>query len=140
VRFLLDTNVVSEWTRPRPELRVIRWLDGADEDRVYLSVISVAEIRQGIERVTQPGRRERLQAWLDELAIRFEGRVLGVDWRIAEAWGVLVARGFKSGKPISVMDAFLAATATTHDLTLVTRNTADFATLGIPLFDPWTEG
>lgn len=137
--FLLDTNVVSEWTRPRPEPRVIRWLDEADEDRVYLSVITVAEIRHGIERVAQSTRRDRLRAWLDELATRFEGRVLGVDWRIAEAWGVLVARGYKAGRPIGVMDGFLAATAATYDLTLVTRNTSDFTPLGLPLLDPWAE-
>lgn len=138
MRFLLDTNVISEWVRPRPDPNVTAWLAGADEDRVFLSVTSFAEIRQGIELLADGGRRDRLTLWLaEELPARFEGRILPIDQRIAEAWGVLTARGRKAGATLGSMDAFFAATAETHGLTLVTRNVKDFAALGIPLLDPW---
>jgi toxin FitB len=140
VKYLLDTNVVSEWVKPRPEPRVVGWLTGVDEDRVYLSVVTVAEIRHGIERL-QPGRRRtRLDAWLRaDLPLRFEGRLLGIDTAVADAWGAIVARRERSGRPIGVMDAFVAATAEVHALTLVTRNASDFASAVTTVFDPWTQ-
>lgn len=139
MKYLLDTNVVSEWVKPRPEPRVVGWLAGVDEDRVYLSVVTVAEIRHGIERL-QPGRRRtRLDAWLrEDLPLRFEGRLLGIDAVVADAWGAIVARRDRSGRPIGVMDAFVAATAEVHALTLVTRNASDFASAVTAVFDPWT--
>jgi len=138
VRFLLDTNVISEWVKPRPDPNVISWLAEADEDRVFVSVTSFAEIRHGIELLRDGRRRDRLIQWLnEELPARFEGRILPIDRRIAQAWGVVTARGRKSGVTLGSMDAFFAATAETHGLTLVTRNVRDFAALGIALIDPW---
>jgi predicted nucleic acid-binding protein len=138
VNFLLDTNAVSEWVKPRPNAGLIRWMEAVDEDRVFLSVISVAEVRYGIERMTAGARRTRLEAWLrDELPLRFEGRILPVDEKIAEAWGRAVARSEALGRPIGAMDAFLAATAETHRLTLVTRNISDFPALRV-VVNPWT--
>ena len=140
MKYLLDTNVVSEWVKPRPEPRVVGWLAGVDEDRVFLSVVTVAEIRHGIERL-QPGRRRtRLDAWLrQDLPLRFEARLLGIDAAVADAWGAIVARRDRSGRPIGVMDAFVAATAEVHALTLVTRNAPDFASAVTAVFDPWTQ-
>ncbi|MGA2590777.1 MAG: type II toxin-antitoxin system VapC family toxin [Bryobacteraceae bacterium] len=138
MRFLLDTNVISEWVRPLPDPNVIAWLAEADEDRVFLSVTSFAEVRQGIELLPDGRRRDRLTLWLtEELPARFEGRILPIDRRIAEAWGVVTVRGRKAGVTLGSMDAFFAATAETHSLTLVTRNVKDFAALGIRLLDPW---
>jgi predicted nucleic acid-binding protein len=137
VTFLLDTNVVSEWVKPRPNLRVVRWLADVDEDRVFLSVASFAEIRHGIERLPSGRRREQLMAWLaDELPMRFEGRVLAIDRRIAETWGVILVRGQRAGIAVGAMDGFFAATAEAHGLTLVTLNIRDFAKLGVALLDP----
>ena len=139
--FLLDTNVVSEWVRPRPDHSVISWLAEVDEDRVFISVISFAEIRRGIELLAAGRRRERLAAWLaDDLPMRFEARILNIDARIAGSWGVVMARGQKIGLTLGSMDAFVAATASAHNLTLATRNVKDFAGLGIPLLDPWQPG
>jgi toxin FitB len=140
VKYLLDTNVVSEWVKPRPEPRVVGWLAGVDEDRVFLSVVTIAEIRHGLERL-QPGRRRtRLDAWLRlDLPLRFEGRLLGIDAAVADAWGAIVARRDRSGRPIGVMDGFVAATAEVHSLTLVTRNAPDFASAVTAVFDPWTQ-
>ena len=136
--FLLDTNVVSEWVKPRPNPYVVSWLAEIDEDRVFLSVASFAEIRHGIELLPAGRRRERLTIWLDdELPTRFDGRILPIDRRTAEVWGVIMARGQKAGVKPGLMDAFFAATAEAHQLTLVTHNVRDFLGMGITLLDPW---
>jgi predicted nucleic acid-binding protein len=140
VSFLLDTNVVSEWVKPRPEPGVVTWLAEIDEDRVFLSVITFGELRHGIDRLPPSRRRSRLDDWLrSDLALRFEGRVLPVDVAVAEAWGVIVARRERTGQPIGSVDALIAATAEAHGLTLVTRNARDFRSSVKQVFDPWTE-
>ena len=137
--FLLDTNVVSEWVKPRPNPGVIAWLAEADEDRVFLSVITIGELRHGIERMVEGARRKRLDAWLrHELPLRFEDRILPIGAGIAEAWGALLARSEAAGRPIGVMDALIAATAEVHDLNLVTRNTSDFQSWIKTIVNPWT--
>jgi predicted nucleic acid-binding protein len=136
--FLLDTNAVSEWVKPRPNPGLIGWMESADEDRIFISVVSLAELRYGVERMVAGRRRSRLEAWLrDQLPLRFEGRILPVDIDVAEAWGKTVSRSEAAGRPIGAMDAFLLATAEIHQLTLVTRNVSDFPLLKAVL-DPWT--
>jgi hypothetical protein len=140
VSFLLDTNVISEWVKPAPNPQVVRWLAEVAEDQVFLSVASLAEIRQGIEQMPAGKRRDRLAAWLvEELPVRFEGRIFDIDRKIAETWGIVMARGRKAGTPIGVWDALFAATAEVHRLTLVTRNVQDFVKLDIPLLNPWPQ-
>jgi len=117
------------------------WLAEADEDRVFISVVTLAELRHGIERLPQGARRDRLDVWLTgQVPTRFETRVLSVDAEIANAWGRIMARGQAAGRPVGTMDAFIAATAEQHDLTLVTRNVRDFDALGIQLINPWSKG
>jgi len=136
--FLLDTNIVSEWVKPVPNPRVVRWLNEVDEDQVFLSVASLAEIRRGIELMDPGKRRDRLTDWLTrELPARFERRVLDIDSRVAETWGVVMARGQKAGLNVGSLDAFFAATVEVYRLTLVTRNVQHFEKLGVPLFNPW---
>jgi len=138
VSFLLDTIVVSEWMKPLPNPSVIRWLAEVDEDRVYLSVMTLAELRYGTERLASGARKSRLEEWLhEELLLRFEGRLLVIETAIADAWGRVMSRCSAVGKPIGVMDAFFAATAEVHALTLVTRNVSDFTASGISLLNPW---
>ncbi len=137
--FLLDTNVISEWVKPRPDAGVVTWLSEVDEDRVFLSSVSVAEFRYGIERMAAGARRSRLDLWLQEdVALRFETRILPVDVSVANTWGKIVSRSQAIGHTMSAMDGFLAATAEVHGLTLVTRNIADFAVLGPLVLNPWT--
>ena len=137
--YLLDTNVVSEWVKLRPEPKVINWLTEVDEDRVFISVATLAELRHGVERLPASRRRTRLDEWLrHDLPARFEGRVFPIDEAIAAAWGVIVARREAKGRPIGVMDAWIAATAETHQLTLVTRNTEDFREAVRSTLNPWT--
>jgi predicted nucleic acid-binding protein len=138
MNFLLDTNAVSEWVKPRPNPGLIGWMESADEDRVFLSVVSFAELRYGVDRMADGARRSRLELWLrDELPLRFEGRILPVDHLVAEAWGRTVSRCEALGRPIGAMDAFLSAIADVHRLTLVTRNVSDFPTLKTVL-NPWS--
>ena len=106
---------------------MVSWLAQVDEDRVFISVISFAEVRHGVELLPVGRRRERLTHWLaEEVPERFEGRVLAIDQHIAETWGVIMARGQKAGLTPGTMDAFVAATAAAHNLTLATRNVKDF--------------
>lgn len=139
MNFLLDTNVVSEWTKPRPDAGVVAWLAEADEDRVFISVITVAELRHGIERLPAGARRQRLDRWLTEqVPERFEDRLLAIDAVTANMWGHVMARGQAAGRPPGTMDAFIAATVLRHDMTLVTRNVSDFDGLGVRLVNPWS--
>jgi toxin FitB len=138
VSFLLDTNVVSEWVKSRPDPGVVAWLDAVEEDRVLISVVTLAELRLGVERLPPGRRRARLTQWLEtELPLRFESRILTIDAGTADLWGRIVARGLAMGSPIGPMDAFLAATAEYHGLTLVTRNVKDFQAVGTHLLSPW---
>jgi len=139
VSWLLDTDVVAEWVKPRPDDRVVHWLAEADEDRLYLSVATLAEIRMGVEALAEGRRQQRLAAWLeDDLPARFEGRILPVDAAVANAWGAIVARARAMGATLGAMDAFFAATAAVHHLVLATRNIRDFTSTGIELLDPWS--
>ena len=138
MRYLLDTNLVSEWTKPRPNAGVIEWLAQVDEDDVFLSVVTFAELRHGIERLPAGRRRRSLDAWLrSELPQRFEGRIVLIDGAIADEWGRLVARHEARGRLIQATDGLIAATAQVHRLTLVTRNAADFQLSVKSVLNPW---
>src|SRR5689334_1913185 len=110
--FLLDTNAVSEWVKPFPNPGLISWLEEVDEDRVFLSVATLTELRYGIERLAVGNKRRKLEDWLDnELPLRFEKRILTIDSAVADACGKIVAQRDAQGRPIEAMDAFIAATA-----------------------------
>lgn len=139
MRLLLDTNVLSEVRRPAPEVRVLEWLDRLDEERTFISVVSIAEIRRGVALMDEGRRRQALAEWLAlDLPQRFEKRVLPVDETVALAWGALMGLAKRRGRGLSSMDGLIGATATAQGLTLATRNTKDFEGLGIELFDPWS--
>ena len=139
--FLLDMNVISELVKPEPHTRVVQWIEDTDESILFLSVLTIGEIRLGIERLKPGRRRGRLESWLKlDLRARFQDRILPVDESVAERWGALSAMAVASGKPVPVIDGLLAATAVHHDLMLVTRNTQDVAGTGVPTFNPWSQG
>lgn len=138
MRLLLDTNVLSEVTRPVPDVRVLQWLDGLDEDRSFISVVSIAEIRRGIALMDDGRKRDALAEWLArDLPERFAQRVLCVDEAVALAWGDLMGLAKRKGRGLSSMDCLVAAAAIAKDLTLATRNTRDFEGFGVELIDPW---
>ena len=136
--FLLDTNVVSEWTKPHPNPGLIAWLEEIDEDRVFLSVVTLTELRYGIERLAAGKKRRGLEDWVqNELPLRFEARILSIDAPVADACGRLAAQRESQGRPIDAMDTYIAATAEVHHLTLVTRNDSDFEGT-VSCLNPWS--
>lgn len=137
--FLLDTNVVSEWTKERPNPGVIRWLEATDEDRLFLSVATLSELRYGVDRLPAGTRKRRLNEWLAQhLPSRFEGRIVPVDAAVADAWGAVRARTEAAGRNTSAMDALIAATAQVRGFAVVTRNVADFTDIAA-VVNPWVE-
>ena len=137
--FLLDTNAISELIRPRPDRGLVDWLAGVDEDQVFLSVVTLAELRYGIARLPVGRRKRRLQEWLQrDLMERFEGRILPVDEDIALVWGDVTAECAAAGHPIQAMDALIAATARVYALELITRDDGDFEAVRITARNPWS--
>jgi toxin FitB len=136
--FLLDTNVVSELIKAEPDRNVVRWVGETDEAVLFLSVLTLGEIRSGIERLNPGRRRGRLESWLAvDLRHRFQDRILSIGQPIAERWGALSAAAAKKGRPLPVIDGLLAATAWHHDLMVVTRNDTDLRGTGVPTLNPW---
>jgi len=136
--FLLDTNIISELVKPKPEANVTEWVENTDESLLYLSVLTLGEIRRGIAALPQSRRRATLEAWLDkDLRARFEGRILVIDQEVADRWGFLTAAARNSGIVLPVIDGLLAATALEHNLTLVTRDTGQIPSMGVAVFNPW---
>lgn len=133
--YLLDTNVLSELVKKKPDAKVIAWFDGVPDDSLYVSVLSIGEIRKGVESVSDAARKEKLRVWLEHtLPDWFEGRVLPVDEEVAEQWGRMLA---EVNRPVAAIDSLLAATALHYDLRMVTRNAQDFLFPGLEVIDPW---
>src|SRR5258707_3543510 len=121
--FLLDTNVISELRTPRPEPRVLAWMEAADEGLLYLSVLTLGEIRKGAALLAQGKRRTQLETWLElELRARFAGRIVPIDAAITDRWGLITAEAKRRGIALPVIDSLLAATALHLNLTVVSRN------------------
>jgi predicted nucleic acid-binding protein len=136
--FLLDTNCISELVKPRPAPGVVDWIEAADEAILYLSVLTLAEIRKGLAGLAQGRRRSRLETWLEvELQERFAGRIVPIDAAIADRWGLITAAAKAKGESLSVIDGLLAATALHYNLTVVSRNAADFALAQVQVLNPW---
>jgi hypothetical protein len=133
--YLLDTNVISETIRRQQDTLVIRWLEQVPAEALFVSVLTLGEIRKGIERLPDKKRREKLRLWLEhELPAWFEGRVLPIDLAVADRWGRLLA---EVGRPAPTIDSLLAATAVHYELRLVTRNSRDFDYPGLEVINPW---
>jgi len=137
--FLLDTNVISELIKPKPAPKVVNWIEATDEELIFLSVLTIGEIRNGINLHPDSGKRAKLEAWLaSDVRARFEDRILSVDDAVAERWGLLMAKAkTQKNHKLPVIDGLLAATAQHHDLILVTRNVDDVAPTGVQWFNPW---
>ncbi len=133
--YLVDTNVLSELRRREPAPAVVQWMEARPATALFLSVLTVGELRKGIEALPEGLRKQQLLDWLEvELPAFFANRLLPVDTKVAERWGRLLA---EAGRPLPAIDSLLAATALTHDLILVTRNVRDFQFSGLTVTDPW---
>lgn len=138
MKFLIDTCVISEGLRPRPNTGAITWMEACDPNTQYLSVLTLGEIQKGVEKLGATQRGDILQTWLDrDVTEQFSGRILPVDSEVALTWGRLQATLERAGTPTPSLDALLCATALTHNLVIVTRNTKDFAPTGVQLLNPW---
>jgi toxin FitB len=136
--FLLDTNVLSEIVRPKPHSGVVQWVDSTGESLLYISVLTLGEIRKGITLLPEGRRRVALESWLDhDLVLRFSSHILPVDLAVAERWGRLAGTKAAKKSPLPVIDGLLAATALHHNLTLVTRDSSHAAITGVDVFNPW---
>lgn len=134
--YLVDTNVLSELAKPKPEPLVVAWLRDHEPD-LYLSTITVGELRRGIESLPAGKRKTALQSWFTGLCKRMEGRILSFNTSTAHIWGQKMATWDKKGTPIPSLDSQIAATAYRHNLTVVTRNVSDFKNTGVKLFNPF---
>lgn len=135
--YLIDTNVLSELRRKTPNPGVVEWFAQRPASTLYLSVLTLGELRKGIEGMADANRRTALLDWLEvELPIFFTGRILPVDAQVADRWGRLMAAAIRQ---VPAIDSLLAATAAHHGLSLVTRNVRDFGNLGLEIINPWTD-
>jgi predicted nucleic acid-binding protein len=138
--WLLDTNVLSELRRPRPEPRVIRFISRQLLDSLFISDVTIAEIRFGIELVDEPERRSRLNDWLtNRVRPMFEARVLPITEDILVKWRLLVEEGRRVGHTFSQPDLFIAATALVQGLTVVSRDVSEYELAGVPVVSPWID-
>jgi len=138
MRYLLDTNVLSEGVAPRPNPAVLAWGLQQSSLDLFVSVLSLGEIRKGIELRFQDARRSVLENWLGALLpAEFRGRILPIDDNVALEWGRITAEGQRQGRVLPTTDGLLVATAIVHGLTLVTRNERDCAGRGAPTLNPW---
>lgn len=138
MKYLLDTNVVSELAAKHPSQQVVEWIDSLEPYSVYLSVITIGELRKGIEKLPPSRRKDTLNVWLaDDVLVRFSGRILMLDVAAMLVWGELTGRLEQAGQTVPAIDSLLAALALHHQCILATRNTHDFRTTGVQLIDPW---
>jgi predicted nucleic acid-binding protein len=139
MKYLLDTNAVSEWVKAAPDAGLVAFTGAAAEEELFLSVVTLAELQFGVEKLPAGQRRKKLESWLvNDLPERFEGRILLLDSDAAAEWGRVMAMGQRAGRPMGEMDAWIAASARLHELIVVTRNESDFESAGCETLNPWT--
>ncbi len=137
MKYLLDTCVISELVKPSPNPMVLDWLHDIPSERLFLSVITIGEIRKGLTKLPNSKRKDRLTEWLNSLLEDYQDRIYSIDLAVAENWGVMQGKAETSGMPMSSMDSLIAAIAYTHNLILVTRNVIDFKATNLPVNNPW---
>jgi predicted nucleic acid-binding protein len=139
MRFLLDTDVISDSIKPKPSVRASEWRNKYNDEDFYISVITFGEIEYGIARKAPGQGKRRLEQFFTELTAAFSGRALPVDAAVASTWGLLRAQAESQGRPMPMADGLLAATAKYYGLTLATGNTKDFSAAGISLVNPFVD-
>jgi len=138
MNYLLDTCVVSELIKKTPDSNVIGWISAIEETSLFLSVLTFGEIHKGIEKLPRSKKKDQLHKWVNsDLRERFKNRIIGLDLLTATKWGQIQGKAELSGKPMSLIDGLISATAIINDLIIITRNTKDMEQSGATLFNPW---
>lgn len=138
MKYLLDTCVLSELIKKKPNSNVVSWMVETEESKLFLSVLTFGEIHKRIEKLPESKKREKLHNWVNfELRERFENRIINIDLQVATTWGKIQAFSESAGKAMPTLDSQIAATGITHSLTVVTRNTSDMKISGATLYNPW---
>ena len=137
MKYLLDTCVISELVKPTPNRKVVDWLNELSSEALFLCAITIGEVRKGLTKLPDSGKKERLTLWLSTLLVEYKERILSIDLLVCENWGVLQGNAEKAGTRMSTIDSLIAATAYTHNLKLSTRNENDFTPSHIPVINPW---
>jgi toxin FitB len=138
MKYVLDTNVISEAINKQPNPHVMNWLRGMDAQELYLSVVTVGEIKKGVEKLPESHRKETIKVWFEhELLIKFDGQILGLDLPVILVWGELVGSLEQRGRKLPALDSLIAATVKYYDYTLVTRNEKYFDGIDITVFNPF---
>lgn len=138
MKYLLDTCVISEVIKPKPNKKVVAWLKKQDEGNLYLSVLTFGEIEKGIEKSVDDKRKNKLRLWVEEdLKQRFEGRVFPIDMQIASKWGEIQGKSEMAGKPLPSIDGLIAVTGLVNNCVVVTRNISDMQQSSVELHNPW---
>ena len=137
MNYLLDTCVISELVKPNPDLNVVNWLQATPTERLFLSVITIGEIRKGLIKLPDSKRKDLFTNWLNSLLEDYQTRIITIDLAVAENWGIIQGKSEIKGMRMPAIDSLIAAIAYTHNLVLVTRNVADFESSGLPIKNPW---
>ena len=137
MKYLLDTCVISELVKPTPNRVVVDWINELPSEALFLCVITIGEVRKGLTKLPDSRKKERLTLWLNTLLIEYSERIFFIDLMVCENWGVIQGNAEKAGTPMSTIDSLIAATAYTHNLTIVSRNENDFTLSNIPIINPW---
>jgi predicted nucleic acid-binding protein len=137
LNYLLDTCVISELVKPNPDLNVVNWLQATPTERLFLSVITIGEIRKGLIKLPDSKRKDLFTNWLNSLLEDYQTRIITIDLAVAENWGIIQGKSEIKGMTMPAIDSLIAAIAYTHNLILVTRNVADFESSGLPIENPW---
>ena len=138
MNFLLDTCLISELAKSKPDEKVVDWVLGENESSFYISVLTFGELHKGVEKLPESKKKEELRIWIEEeLKNRFQNRIISIDMRVSILWGKIQCLAEKNGNPMPAIDSLIAATGIAYDLTVVTRNAADMEQSGVKLFNPW---
>jgi predicted nucleic acid-binding protein len=137
LNYLLDTCVISELVKPSPDEGVIDWLSSTPPERLFLSVITIGEVRKGITKLPNSKKKNQLTNWLNTLLEDYQTRIYSIDLTVAENWGVIQGKAENGGNPIASVDALIASVAYTYNSILVTRNEKDFVSSNVTILNPW---
>ena len=140
MKYLLDTCVVSELIKPKPDNNVVMWMKQQDEETLFLSVLTIGEIEKGIAKLADGAKKRHLSLWVeDDLKKRFEGRIISIDLKVASKWGKVQGLAESLGKALPSIDGLIAASALSYNCTVVSRNVDDMELSGVAILNPWLD-